>query len=49
MYKTFGGLALEMDIVQLYVEMGGIGIIIFIISYLSFAKHYLYVYVFTNY
>lgn len=46
MYKTFGGFALEMDTVQLYVEMGGIGIIMFIISYLSFAKHNLYVYVF---
>nr|WP_122036952.1 hypothetical protein [Lactiplantibacillus plantarum] len=46
MYKTFGGFALEMDTVQLYVEMGGIGIIIFISSYLSFAKNNLYVYVF---
>ncbi|MEK2589014.1 hypothetical protein ABQ284_12020, partial [Lentilactobacillus buchneri] len=46
MYKTFGGFALEMDTVQLYVEMGGIGIITFISSYLSFAKNNLYVYVF---
>ena len=46
MYKTFGGFALEMDTVQLYVEMGGIGIIIFISSYLSFAKNNLYVYAF---
>lgn len=46
MYKTFGGLALEMDTVQLYVEMGRLGVIIFIISYLSFAKNNLYVYCF---
>lgn len=46
MYKVFGGFALEMDIVQLFVEMGPIAVISFIVSYLLFARKNIYVFIF---
>ena len=46
MYKTFYNLALEMDIVQLFVEMGPIAVVSFISFYLLFSKGNFYVFVF---
>lgn len=46
MYKTFDNLALEMDIVQLFVEMGPVAIVAFISFYLLFSKGNFYVFVF---
>lgn len=45
MYKTFGGLALEMDIVALVVELGWISVVAFITCYLRFAKGNFYIFV----
>lgn len=46
MYKTFDNLALEMDIVQLFVEMGPVAVVVFISFYLLFSKGNFYVFVF---
>lgn len=46
MYKVFDGFALEMDIVQLFVEMGPISVISFVSFYLLFSKKNFYVFTF---
>lgn len=46
MYKEFGGFALEMDVVQLFVELGPLAVISFFVSYLRFSRENAYVFSF---
>ncbi|WP_036069785.1 hypothetical protein [Leuconostoc citreum] len=46
MYNVFNGFALEMDTVQLYVELGPLAVIFFIIYYLKFSNENIYVLLF---